>query len=203
MEAKERILDGAIELFKKDGFKCVTMDALAKSLCVSKRTIYEIFEDKDKLIEACLIEMSAKISKTQLEIINSTTNIYEAMYQFAVNQHKLISEINPLMFEDLNKYYKNILANVKEKQTQSKHNITRQMFQNGIDNGLFSNIINIDIACYLIDDLFDFSIRLIDKDKFKRRDVFSTCFVPFFRGISTDNGIVALAEIEKKIQTFK
>ncbi|MBR5167404.1 MAG: helix-turn-helix transcriptional regulator, partial [Salinivirgaceae bacterium] len=41
MDARDIILDGAAKLFKQKGLKSVTMDELAKSLGMSKRTIYE------------------------------------------------------------------------------------------------------------------------------------------------------------------
>ena len=38
------------ELFKTYGIKSVTMDSLASHLGISKRTIYEVFSDKDELL---------------------------------------------------------------------------------------------------------------------------------------------------------
>ena len=58
MDARDSILDGAAKLFKQKGLKSVTMDELAKSLGMSKRTIYENFKDKDELIETCLLKFS-------------------------------------------------------------------------------------------------------------------------------------------------
>ena len=40
MEIKDRIIEGAAELFKTYGIKSVTMDSLASHLGISKRTIY-------------------------------------------------------------------------------------------------------------------------------------------------------------------
>ena len=41
----------ASELFKTYGIKSVTMDSLANQLGMSKRTIYEVFSDKDELLD--------------------------------------------------------------------------------------------------------------------------------------------------------
>ena len=46
---KQRIIDGASELFAKMGIKRLTMSDLAKHLGISKRTIYENFKDKEEL----------------------------------------------------------------------------------------------------------------------------------------------------------
>ena len=50
MDNRDRIIEGAAELFKTYGMRSVTMDFLANHLGMSKRTIYEIFSDKDELL---------------------------------------------------------------------------------------------------------------------------------------------------------
>ena len=52
MDIKERIIEGSTELFKTYGIKSVTMDSIASNIGISKRTIYEIFSDKDELLMA-------------------------------------------------------------------------------------------------------------------------------------------------------
>src|SRR4249920_3091839 len=47
---KESIKEKARELFFSYGIKSVSMDDIAKMAGVSKRTIYEFFEDKNELV---------------------------------------------------------------------------------------------------------------------------------------------------------
>ena len=54
MDIRDRIIEGAAELFKTYGIKSVTMDSLANQFGMSKRTIYEVFSDKDELLMAVL-----------------------------------------------------------------------------------------------------------------------------------------------------
>ena len=49
---KERILKTAMELFATHGVKAVKMDDIAASLGISKRTLYEIYENKEVLLLA-------------------------------------------------------------------------------------------------------------------------------------------------------
>ncbi|HSH65044.1 MAG TPA: helix-turn-helix domain-containing protein, partial [Bacteroidia bacterium] len=51
METKDRILQGAEELFLKYGIKSVTMDDIAKHLSISKKTIYQFFSDKNEIVD--------------------------------------------------------------------------------------------------------------------------------------------------------
>ena len=58
MEAQEKILKTSLELFFKYGIKRVTMDDIAKELGMSKKTIYQIYKEKDDLVEQlCQLEM--------------------------------------------------------------------------------------------------------------------------------------------------
>ena len=49
---REKIIHNASELFITYGFKSVTMDDIANKLGISKKTIYQHFENKTKLVEA-------------------------------------------------------------------------------------------------------------------------------------------------------
>ena len=46
-ELKEKILITAVELFHKNGIKSVKMDDIANELKISKRTLYEIYSNKE------------------------------------------------------------------------------------------------------------------------------------------------------------
>ncbi len=48
-KTKEMLIETAIELFNEKGIK-FTMDDLAKSVGMSKKTIYQMFRDKDTLV---------------------------------------------------------------------------------------------------------------------------------------------------------
>jgi len=52
MEPKERILQKTHELFNKFGIRRVTMDEIAAQVGMSKKTIYQVFVDKDELVDA-------------------------------------------------------------------------------------------------------------------------------------------------------
>ncbi len=53
MELKERILDAAIDAFNDKGAKFILED-ISKSLNISKKTIYTVFEDKESLLKGLI-----------------------------------------------------------------------------------------------------------------------------------------------------
>lgn len=128
MEKKEIVIDTARELFKKYGYTKVSMDEIAKSSKVTKRTIYSYFKDKESLflyfIEEELKQMRESIEKKSnkgipfMEVV--TTNLYD-MLRFK-NNSSLVSTISKeiksgnMKNQDFLKVYdKEILAYLEEK----------------------------------------------------------------------------------------
>ena len=64
---KEKIIAKASDLFLKLGFKSVTMDDIAGEMCISKKTIYKYFCNKELLIE----ESTALVHKEVHQIIDN------------------------------------------------------------------------------------------------------------------------------------
>lgn len=55
---KEEIIRATQELISRNGIRAVRVDEIAQTLGISKRTLYEMFADKDDLVGACLDAMS-------------------------------------------------------------------------------------------------------------------------------------------------
>ena len=53
-ELKERIIATATEAFTTKGIKSITMDDIAAALGISKRTLYDVFVDKESLLNHVL-----------------------------------------------------------------------------------------------------------------------------------------------------
>ena len=53
-ELHDKILLATKAMFYKQGIKQVRMDDIAKELTISKRTLYEIFNDKETLLLECI-----------------------------------------------------------------------------------------------------------------------------------------------------
>lgn len=55
---KEEIIRTTQEFITRNGIRAVRVDEIAQTLGISKRTLYEMFNDKNDLIGACLDAMS-------------------------------------------------------------------------------------------------------------------------------------------------
>ena len=65
-ELRDKILRTAIRLFKQHGVKSVKMDDISNALAISKRTLYEIYDNKEELLLAGVrLEMN---KRQQMEV---------------------------------------------------------------------------------------------------------------------------------------
>ena len=67
-EIREQIVETAQQLFIEHGIKDVKMDDIAAQLSISKRTIYELFNDKEQLLREVLELQNDKMRENGKEI---------------------------------------------------------------------------------------------------------------------------------------
>lgn len=78
-DVRKQIISVAAEMFHQQGIRSVTMDDIAHRLCMSKRTLYQIFADKESLLLACVIQHEEEVIK-QLEEVYNNTQMYLSSY---------------------------------------------------------------------------------------------------------------------------
>ncbi len=105
MEVKDYIISESDNLFCQHGFKSVTMDDIAKHLGMSKKTIYMHFSDKNEIVNMVI---ENKLNSQKCNIKEGSENAENAVHEvfFAVtNMKALLSNVNPNLFYDLQKYH--------------------------------------------------------------------------------------------------
>ncbi len=85
---RDRIVQYAFSAFWERGIKDVTMDGIAHGLQMSKRTLYQIFADKEELVIACLEHMHAQGRAYDDHLRRETDNVLEIMLRHI--EHHLI-----------------------------------------------------------------------------------------------------------------
>lgn len=72
MELRETILEGTLEVFNRKGIK-FTMDDIAKTLNISKKTIYTVFEDKNALFMDMVDYLFDFIKESEAQVLADDT----------------------------------------------------------------------------------------------------------------------------------
>ena len=89
------IVEAAHTLFIEHGIKDVKMDDIAARLSISKRTIYELFKDKEELLLEVLKFQNDKMSENGREIVRNSSHILEIILKL-FNLHFKRSTTNSL-----------------------------------------------------------------------------------------------------------
>ncbi|MEZ7277428.1 TetR/AcrR family transcriptional regulator [Pseudoalteromonas sp. N1230-9] len=85
------ILNAAETLFFQQGFEHTSMDQVASLAGVSKRTVYNHFENKDVLFQAILVFMFEKVRKDNAVLFNSDKPVNEQLTQIAEQEVALLT----------------------------------------------------------------------------------------------------------------
>jgi TetR/AcrR family transcriptional regulator, cholesterol catabolism regulator len=102
---KDRILEGAEELFFKAGIRSITMDEIARHLGMSKKTIYLHYKDKDELVTN-LVKTRLEEDKCQMQIAaDNASNVLEELINMMKCSEEIFSRANPILIHDLQKYH--------------------------------------------------------------------------------------------------
>ena len=72
---KEEIIHATQELIARNGIRAVRVDEIAQTLGISKRTLYEMFTDKNDLVSACLDAMSTSSGNASSPAANGAAAI--------------------------------------------------------------------------------------------------------------------------------
>ena len=81
MTQKERIIAQAMQMFVSQGIKSVRMDDIARQLGVSKRTLYEMFGDKESLLYLTMEYFFECKRLERREACAGARNVHEAMFR--------------------------------------------------------------------------------------------------------------------------
>ena len=193
-----RIIAGAAELFRTYGIRAVTMDSIAMHLGMSKRTIYERFHDKDELLFAVMKEMIRKQKEIVENIMNSSSNVMEAIFTMLRISREHMASMNPLIGSDLRKYHDAVLQRIKATCDNPDHEGARKLLKAGIEEGVFRDDIDIEIISRAVSGLGNLigDTKLFPPEQFVQRDLLRNIMINYLRGISTARGNSLIDELE-------
>jgi AcrR family transcriptional regulator len=198
MEIRNRIIEGAAELFKNYGIKSVTMDSLANHLGISKRTIYEAFSDKDELLTGVLKWMAEKQRELVKRVLDDSENAIVAIFKLLEVNMVHFQEMSPAFQADIRKYHHDVLMKKSDDSEMSDYRDNIQLIEKGIKEKLFRKEINPDLANRC---LYSLVRSVMDQDlypfeQFTRREIIQNTFINYLRGISTDAGLTLIKKLE-------
>lgn len=144
MELKEKIISKAGEMFLKLGFKSITMDDIAGEMCISKKTIYKYFCNKEILIEESVELIHKKVRELINEAIAKDYNAIEENFEIRRMFGEMFKSSESSPIYQLKKHYPEIYRNALKFQIDECEFCFRQNIEKGIAQNLYRNDLNIE-----------------------------------------------------------
>ncbi len=192
-EQHERIMNEVFRMIRVKGLKRTTMDALATSLGMSKRTIYEIYGNKYSLLIKCLKFHHKQRINAINELFNQSHNAMEALYKVFYMHLQFINNTSVQFFEDMDEHFKNLRPTYDEN-TDPLLSGLKCAIDRGIAQGVFRAEINYTIAIKMFTIQMEALKRM--EDYFPKEitgpEVFHAIVISFLRTIATPKGVEIL-----------
>jgi AcrR family transcriptional regulator len=191
MDTSEKILRKASEMFMELGIKNVTMDGLAAELNVSKRTIYELFIDKDNLFIESIKYLILENNKELVLVIQDSDNVIDAFFNITRIQHQRRRNYPKVFLEDITRNFKRLQsAFFSCPQDLKKFSASFVLLEKGLKEGLIRPEINIEIVDSFIHEVIA-SVHTSERFKLlgaEDEELFNNIMLPYFRGICSPKG---------------
>jgi len=185
------------------GFKSVTMDDLANKIGISKKTIYQHFENKTKLVEATTMYLFDVISTGIDAICALQKNPIEEIYDIKsfIMEHLKEEKSSPQY--QLQKYYPRIFSTLKKKQFEVMQDCVKDNLNRGLAQKLYRESISVEFIARIY---FNSMMVIKDKDLFPLKQFSMNMLMENYieyhlRGICTPKGIELLSQITNSNQS--
>lgn len=142
---KEKIIAKATDMFLKMGFKSVTMDDIACEMCISKKTIYKFFSNKEALIEEGTAIMHHKINTLMDEVVSKNYNAIEENFKIREMFKEMFQSLDHSPAYQLKKHYPEIWDKMMSSKLEDCNEMFGQNINKGIAEGLYRDDVNIDV----------------------------------------------------------
>ncbi len=198
-ELRKHVIDVTIKEFRKKGIKSVTMDDVAHLLAMSKRTLYQLFSDKEDLLMACMMESFRREEEAVAEFLKTTDNVLEILLHIFQLKIQETGSFSPAFLFDLHRYPRIVEFLRKRKERSMTQGIA--FMQRGKEQGVFKSDIDFDIVfAFLLNKDMDYVVENEAIRNKNLREIFYNTVMLIIRGCTTPKGTVMLDDFVEKLK---
>lgn len=211
MTQRKKIVEHVAQMIISLGVKSVRMDDVANSLGMSKRTLYELFGDKEELLSQSIIYMMERRCKSISEQVGDCDNMLEVLMKsikIFTNSGQM-SDMEKRLTANLKKFYPAVYEKVQR--THSEWGV--KGLQYALDRCLAEGYLDPYVDVELMARLFFTSTgvlmsgdEVILPEGVSREEAFGAMVVNFLRGLSTVKGLQIIDQMlarEPRPKTLK
>lgn len=201
----QKLLQKSRELFMKFGIKNLTMDDIARELCISKKTIYQSVDNKAELVEKVMQDYLQEDNANLEEIYAKSKDAIDEMIAIIGYIIQSVQGLNSTAVHDMKVHYPQAwsLYN-KYRFDNTLRRVTLNM-ERGVKEGVYRDEINIDILSRIYVGGIDVLLNqeFFPAKQYQFLDTYKEFLGYHLRGIVTLKGLKLLEanDLHLKIET--
>jgi len=195
-----RIRQKAHELFWQYGLRSVSMDDIATSMGISKKTIYQYYADKDELVDAVVGNEFKKnetiCEKDKLNSKDAIDEIFMAIDQLV----EMFAGMNPALVFDMQKYYPKAFEKFHKYKNDYLYNVIRDNIIRGINEELYRPELRLDIiARFRVESIIiPFNPEFYTKLKYSLAEIQEEFIIYFLFGMASPKGYKMILKYQQE-----
>ncbi len=190
LELRTKILDVAMNQFKQKGIRNVRMDDIATMLGISKRTLYEIYNNKEQLLYEGVVRDEEMRSALIHEFSRTAENEMEIIVEVLKMKLRELGQINPLFFSELHKY-ETVVEYLRQTHLKSNQE-SLSFFLHGVEGGFFRKHVNYELILQMSNAVMNHVVEEKLYNRVSLQDIFVNYVNVIIRGLCTEKGLEIL-----------
>ncbi|MAJ50001.1 MAG: TetR family transcriptional regulator [Flammeovirgaceae bacterium] len=144
-----KVVSVAEDLFMRLGIRSITMDEVARTLSMSKKTLYQYFENKDQLVSATMIAHIEREKEAFKRIHEASRNAIEEIHGLAEIMRKNLGQLNPSTLFDIQRFHPHAWETFLDFKDKCIQGHTAKNIIRGINEGYYRSEIDANIMATL------------------------------------------------------
>ncbi len=199
----DRLLSRILNIVAHKGPKATIMDTVASELKMSKRTLYEIFKNKNDMLIKVLGWAHQRVNYFIAGFFTEEANVLEALLKVVYLERSFVENLDVRFFKDMHDLFPE-LEKFHQDTEQEREKATLEIIKRGIGQGLFCPDLNYPVLIEMLRVQME-SLKLTETrfpEGISLEDILDTIHTSFLRSIVTRKGLDLLEEY-KPDQKFK
>jgi len=195
-EMRQLVISEALAMFLKEGYIAVRMDDIAQKLQISKRTLYEMFGNKEQLLVECMQQHAEYMNGRIENEIKEQGDVLAVILKYLELIIAESGNANRIMFDNLDKYplFK---ARFEEHMRTVAHKM-RAYMDLGVKQGVFRDDLNMTVVMKSFAALGHMVRVENQKEDCDYEQLVNSSIVLLLRGIVTPFGMLKMEKYRYK-----